>query len=112
MRERVARQRTRDRLPGDLAARVHAVSNAVDTERFTPRDQTKPPSPQSRPLRVMFVGRMIPDKGADVLLQAASEFGGEDIEVVIVGSEGFDPQSALSPYERELRALAEDSGLA
>ena len=99
-------ERTRDRLPGDLAVRVHAVSNAVDTERFTPRDQTKPPSPQSRPLRVMFVGRMIPDKGADVLLQAASDFGSEDIEVVIVGSEGFNPHSALSPYERELRTLA------
>jgi glycosyltransferase involved in cell wall biosynthesis len=54
----------------------------------------------------MFVGRMIPDKGADVLLRAAALFAGDEVEVVIVGSEGFDSQSPLSRYERGLRKLA------
>jgi glycosyltransferase involved in cell wall biosynthesis len=56
----------------------------------------------------MLVARMIPDKGADVLLRAAAEFTEDDIEIVIVGSEGFDARSPLSRYELDLRELARD----
>jgi len=99
-------ERARERLPRELAARVHVVANAVDTERFTPRNSSDPPRAGS-PLHVMFVGRMIGDKGADLLLRAASDFRVDEIEITLVGSEGFDPRSSLSPYEQELRAIAE-----
>lgn len=97
--------RTRDRLPPSYGSRVYTVGNGVDTERFAPRDTTRRESPHA-PLTVMFLGRMIPEKGADVLLRAASEFTTGEIELVIVGSEGFDSRSPLSRYERDLRVLA------
>ena len=97
-------ERTRARLPRSLAGRVHAVGNPVDVERFTPADPPRPPT--AAPLRVLFVGRMIPEKGPDVLLRAASAFRADEVEVDLVGSEGFDAHSPLSAYERDLRALA------
>ena len=100
--------RTRQRLPSALASRVHVVPNAVDTVRFRPAAGPRIPGP----LRVMYVGRIIPEKGVDVLVRAAAEFGGGDVEFVVVGSSGFDPTAPLSEYERELRRLAGRSAAA
>lgn len=93
---------TRRLLPARLADRVHVVQNAVDTEQFCPADAVR----RRGPLRVLFVGRVIPPKGADVLLRAAAEFAAGEIEVRVVGSQGFDPHASLSPHELELRAIA------
>lgn len=98
-------ERTRERLPRSIASRVHAVGNAVDTQRFSPG--AEPAAGADRPMQVMFVGRMVREKGVDVLLRAASAFRADEIEVVLVGSQGFDASAELSPYERELRVLAE-----
>jgi glycosyltransferase involved in cell wall biosynthesis len=92
------------RLSRSLVDRVRVVGNGVDCEEFTPREQSS-----GGRLRVMFVGRMIADKGADVLLKAAAELKRDDLEIVIVGSHGFDRAAALSPYEQNLRELAERS---
>lgn len=54
----------------------------------------------------MFVGRVVADKGPDVLLRAGGMLERDDLEIVIVGSQGFDPAAELSGYEQELRALA------
>ncbi|WP_448007017.1 glycosyltransferase family 4 protein [Agromyces bauzanensis] len=103
-------ERTRVALPDRLADLVHVVGNGVDTTRFTPEAVTgREHAASAAPLRIMFVGRTIPEKGADVLLRAAAVLGRDDLEFVIVGSQGFDRSAALSPYERELRALAEAS---
>ena len=49
---------------------VYIAENAIDPDRFTrPRSE-----PAARPLRVAFVGRLVPYKGADMLLEAASPF--------------------------------------
>lgn len=95
-------ERIASRVPADVAARIRVVENGVDTASFRPREA---PTANAR-LRIMFVGRIVPDKGADVLLRAAGALAREDVEVVIVGSQGFDAGAALSPYERELRSLA------
>ncbi|MGA0567130.1 glycosyltransferase family 4 protein [Rathayibacter sp. KR2-224] len=96
----------REHLPPSLHERVRTVVNGVDAAQFSPTDLRSP-----GPLRVMFLGRAIPEKGADILLEAAAmvdgtELGGDELEYEIVGSHGFDPDAALSPYEQRLRELA------
>jgi glycosyltransferase involved in cell wall biosynthesis len=95
---------TRGRLPEALRGRVHVVGNGVDTTQFRP-GTGRPPGP----VRVMFMGRVIPDKGADVLLRASAQLDRVDLEVMIVGRPGFAADAPLSDHERELRALAEQS---
>jgi len=50
------------------------------------------------------------DKGPDVLVRAAALLPADRFEFTIVGSIGFDRNAALSPYERSLRTLADESG--
>lgn len=89
-------------LPPSLRERLRVVGNGVDTGMFVP-------GPNSEgPVRVMFLGRAIPEKGPDVLLKAARLIGRDDVEFVVVGSREFNSTTALSPYEQRLRALADD----
>ena len=100
---------TARRLPQRLADRIRVVHNGSDVHRFMPR-ASAPGSPAAvapRPVRVVFIGRVIPDKGADVVLRAAALVANRDLEFTIVGSSGFARDAPLSPYERELRLLAE-----
>lgn len=106
-------ERTRDRLPRGLRDHVKVVGNGVDTEQFAPAA----PRQTSR-VRIMFMGRVIADKGADVLLRAATLLGpGDDAtespraEIVVVGRPGFTPDAPLSDYELELRRLAAASAV-
>lgn len=92
--------RTRARLPQRLADRVVVVGNGIDVDQFEPR--TARPA---GPVRVMFVGRVIREKGVDVLLDAAKRLS-RDVEVVIVGSAGFDAGAPLTAYEEGLRRSA------
>lgn len=89
-------------LPPSLRGRVRTVGNGVDTRQFFPAAGERDPGP----LRVMFVGRAIPQKGVDILLTAAGLLQRADIEYLIVGSHGFDGAAKLSPYEQKLRTLA------
>ncbi|WP_345752458.1 glycosyltransferase family 4 protein [Microbacterium rhizophilus] len=91
----------RAHLPRTLHDRVRVVGNGIDTAAFSPAAERLPGPP-----RVMFLGRAIPEKGADILLAAAARIRREDVEYVIVGSRGFDSGAALSPYENRLRELA------
>jgi len=104
-------ERTRAALPSRLSARVHVVRNGIDTERFQPGGGLDLRSAaDGEPFRAMFVGRVIPEKGPDVLVRAAALLPRGSVEVVIVGSQGFARDAPLSPYEQELRRLAEQSG--
>ncbi len=89
-------------LPPSLRERVRVVGNGVDTGMFVPGPNAE------GPLRVMFLGRAIPEKGADVLLQAARLIPRDDVEFVVVGSHEFNSKTALSPFEQRLRTLADD----
>ena len=108
-------EQLRDSLPSSIAERVRIVGNGVDCQQFSPGDAghgtaTQRAGGEPRRLRVAFVGRVIPEKGADVLLRSAALLARDDIEYLVVGSHGFARDAALSPYERELRRLAEESG--
>ena len=60
---------TASELPADLRDRVtYLPENAIETKRFgQPVDRPSPP-----PLRACFVGRLVPYKGPDMLLEAAA----------------------------------------
>ncbi|GIG24546.1 glycosyltransferase family 4 protein [Cellulomonas denverensis] len=95
-------QQTTDRLPSSLHDRVRVVPNGVDTGRFHPRDD---PGRGDR-LRVLFVGRMIPEKGADVLVDAVTRLGRADLDLTLVGSRNFDAAAGPGGYERDLARAA------
>lgn len=89
------------RVPTGLRARIHVVHNGVDLRLFQP--STREPDGV---LRVVFVGRVIPDKGVDVLVDAVRRLGRDDIVLTVIGSAGFDAGLPLTRYEREVRAQA------
>lgn len=95
-------EQTAEHLPPALRDRLRVVPNGVDTARFAPRAD---PARGER-LRVVFVGRMIPDKGADVLLDAVARLDRDDVELTLVGSQNFDAGATPSPFERDLRTRA------
>lgn len=90
---------------GRPGANIRVVHNGADVERFRPRADGPP---AGDPL-VLFVGRVVPEKGADLLLRAAARILGPQrrFKVRIIGSSGFAARDPLSPYERELRRIAE-----
>jgi glycosyltransferase involved in cell wall biosynthesis len=96
--------RFRRALPAGLVDLVSSVPNGADCAQFVPASalDERPGSP----MRIMFIGRMVREKGVDVLIEAADRLGRDDLEFVLVGSEGFDRNAGLSPYEQELRRMA------
>ena len=74
------------RLP---AEKVHVIPNGIDPDRFAdvvPADVTQLGVPVESRV-VLFMGRMTQQKGADILLQAASEFlqRADDAVLLLVG---------------------------
>lgn len=99
--------RTRQRIDERWHERIRVVHNGVDVERFGP-SEAKPPDPPV----ILFVGRVVEQKGPHLLLEAAAKLGKEvgPFQVRIVGSSGFAADGALSPYEQRLRELARPLG--
>lgn len=89
-------------LPGGLLDRVRIVRNGVDAGAF----RRPAPLARSGPLKVIFVGRMIPEKGADVLVEAVRRLSRNDVHLTLVGSSGFNQHDPLSDYERSVRMAA------
>ncbi len=93
----------RRRLP-DLADRIHTIGNGVDVKRF------RPPSdrPHSRrPCRLLFVGRISPDKGVHVLMKAFDAVARErpDLELTLIGKPGMMPMDVLGVLLKDDAAL-------
>jgi glycosyltransferase involved in cell wall biosynthesis len=93
-------------MPPSHRDRLRVVRNGVDVETFKPR--ASPGRTES--LEVFFIGRMIRDKGPDVLIEALLRLGRRDIRLTIVGASDFDPRAALTAYERNLRSAAAPLG--
>ncbi|PFG44212.1 glycosyl transferase family 1 [Isoptericola jiangsuensis] len=99
-------ERTAERLPPRLRDRVVVVHNAVDTTLFAPDD-----TPAGHDgLHVVFVGRMLPDKGPDLLVEALVRLARPDVRATFVGTTNFAPGAPLSTYEESLRAAASPLG--
>lgn len=80
-------------------ARIVAIPNAVDTVRFRGIQRTPAPSP-----RFVFIGRLVPEKGLDVLLRAFAVALHDHPQATLrlVGS---------GPLESSLMVLASDLGI-
>lgn len=99
--------RLTDSLPATLHDRVVTIRNGVDLETFRPG----PARSDDSALRVVFVGRVVREKGPDVLVEAMSRLRRTDIALTIVGSAGFDAHLPPSVYEVELaEAIARAGG--
>jgi glycosyltransferase involved in cell wall biosynthesis len=87
---------------GFPAQRVVTLPNAVDTSRFRPRGALRT---AGRALTVVYVGRLVPEKGLETLFDAWSQaYGGRDhIRLLLVGG---------GPLEGALRERAERLGIA
>ena len=100
------------RIPG-RRDRCFVIHNGVDTERFRPpaNHSIRPSVPQS-PFEVLFVGRVIPQKGPDRLLRAMARVRSltdVPMRTTIVGGGGSSGE--LTEYEGRLRVMARESGL-
>lgn len=86
-------------------SKIEIVPNAVDTRLFSPdrKNMLETKWGISRPV-VLFVGRLVKDKGVEYLLQAFSEVAREipDVKLVIVGK---------GPQEKDLKKFQRRLGL-
>lgn len=94
------------RLPASCP-RVRVLRNGVDTRSFYPADHQVDSPPE-----ILFVGNMVPHKGAHNLLLAAHHLLERKVEfnLTIVGSWGLSEWNKLTQYERRLRRLASPLG--
>lgn len=81
---------------------IKVVRNGVDAVGFS----RSTPMERDGALKVAFVGRMIPSKGADVLVEAVRRLGRADIHLTLIGSSGFSATDPLTEYERRLHLAA------
>jgi len=97
----VATAATRAALPRGLQTRaVQMLENAVDPDRFTPAEGAFPDA--DRPLRVSFVGRLVPVKALPLLLQAMARLRQEGMAVALdVVGDG----PMIIPWREEAAAL-------
>jgi glycosyltransferase involved in cell wall biosynthesis len=81
--------------------RILVLPNAVDTSRFRVRTAQRA---AGEPFTAVFVGRLVPEKGLDTLLDAwAGAFRGRaDVQLKLVGG---------GPIEKDVRAQAERLGI-
>ncbi|MEM7624447.1 MAG: glycosyltransferase family 4 protein [Planctomycetota bacterium] len=86
---------------------VYIPENAIDPARFTARRShaVRP----GEPVKLVFVGRLVPYKGADMLLEAAAELVREGRATVTIIGDGPQREHLESIIERE--GLADGVGL-
>lgn len=98
--------RIQESLPRPLRKRVTVVHNGVDETLFQPRATPN----LGGPMRVLYVGRVIPSKGVATLVEAVLKLSRPDIVLTVVGSAGFDSGLTMTDYERVVRRRVASAG--
>jgi glycosyltransferase involved in cell wall biosynthesis len=95
---------------GTSSEKIRVVHNGADLRRFRPDACRRVDTPPV----VLFIGRVTPIKGPDLLIKAALKIFRADrpFELRIVGSSGFSASDPLTQYECILRDLAKPMGSA
>jgi glycosyltransferase involved in cell wall biosynthesis len=91
---------------GVPSSRIEVVPCGVDLTLFTPRS---PAAPESRPARLLILGRLVPRKGVADAIAALAQV--PDAELLVVGGPAPD-QLATDPEARRLLARAAGYGVA
>lgn len=89
------------RLPHHLRDVIRVVPNGVDAP-----DGELPGREKAEQLRVVFLGRVIHEKGPHVVVDAVTRLARKDVTLTVVGSAGFSATDPLTAYERRLRVSA------
>ena len=94
-------RRLLERFPG-LENKVRVVFNGCDVERFTPREE-QARSQAGETQRVLFVGRISPEKGVHDLMDAFAAFAARrpEIQLDLVGGAGSLPADFLVGLSRD-----------
>lgn len=96
----------------DIASRVptrrdklKVVLNGVDVDHFAPVETKEQPD---LPL-ILFLGRVVPEKGVDILLEAVHQLRSKGVQcrLRIVGSSNFNATDPITSFERRLRQYAQ-----
>jgi glycosyltransferase involved in cell wall biosynthesis len=91
------------------ADRIHTLHSGVDLKQFFPVDRNT----NLTGLRCLFVGRLDPNKGPDIAIQAVSELArkGLDVSLTVVGSTWFygHESDKTHPYVKRLHDIARGS---
>jgi len=103
--------RARERFP-EFASRIHTIGNGVDIERFRPDAQR---AFVNRAQKLLFVGRISPDKGVHILMEAFDRLARErpDLSLDLIGKVGmlpFDLLALLLQGDEKLAGLREFYG--
>ncbi|MEZ2388984.1 glycosyltransferase [bacterium RCC_150] len=92
-------------------AKVSIAPCGVDLKRFTPEGDVEP---RNRSHRILSVGRLVPRKGVDLVIQSLAilrESGISDVELVIAGGGGEGEGLTMDPEARRLQDVADKYGV-
>jgi len=76
---------------------VYIAENAIDPARFTARRTRK----ATRPLRLVFIGRLVPYKGADMLVEAVAPLARAGLVQLDIIGDGPQKQQLVELVKRE-----------
>jgi glycosyltransferase involved in cell wall biosynthesis len=96
---------------GISKSKVSIAPCGVDLTLF---DGTAQPEPKPRTHRILSVGRLVPRKGVDLIIQALphlEQAGFDDIELLVVGGSGDALTLEEDPEAQRLRALTKELGV-
>ncbi|WP_417554602.1 glycosyltransferase family 4 protein [Microbacterium sp.] len=88
-----------------LARRASVIYNGV----ASPENPTPPRTSLEGPLRILYVGRLSPRKGVDLVISSAAilQARGRDVAVTLLGT----PFTGYEWYEQQLRDMAVSAGV-
>ncbi|MGI0492606.1 glycosyltransferase family 4 protein [Alkalinema pantanalense CENA528] len=97
----------RQRFP-EIADRCHTVLNGVNTSYFRPANNRSSAPPSTQPLKILYIGRLSPEKGIHVLLDAFEQVHRQfpDVQLDVIGPQEVLPMGFLIDMDDDPQVLA------